>query len=386
MKAYHQPEDVVGERKELLGNKKKSDGIKQVSSSCSRMLLKCSVVYVDNVSFKASDKLLTKCLSHRISAENKEWLCQTCLRYIRANKMPPQLDANNLNLPSIPVAATVNFRRTIVITTISIHEDVRITKRETNCNERSIEVDTIAEILPRTLSEAGFIPLKLKRKVENKGHYSFQYIRPDKVRSGLKWLIQNNVLYSNNTFGKRTWQKCIRRGQLDEFKTEEIVPISNDPSQNVQFETCVQPTDMSIDASRILSIDPGEGKGPLAIFSDKNFEELSSPTLFPCGKFGYTYQRPVKLRILEKGGHFASNIEYLFLFEAQFITEWNQILSSTSIALRISGASQNDENYNAAFFKNTDRIRPLLTKDDAYRFLRPIRGSPSYWQKVMYEL
>lgn len=37
-------------------------------------------------------------------------------------------------------------------------------------------------------------------------------------------------------------------------------------------------------------------------------------------------------------------------------------------------------------FKNPDRIRPLLMKDDAYRFLRPIRGSPPYWQQVMFKL
>ena len=57
-----------------------------------------------------------------------------------------------------------------------------------------------------------------------------------------------------------------------------------------------------------------------------------------------------------------------------------------SVALRKSRPGQDGTNYNAAFFKNRDHIRPLLTKDDAYRFLQPIRGSPPYWQKVMYQL
>lgn len=37
-----------------------------------------------------------------------------------------------------------------------------------------VEVQSFAETLPRTPSDAEFIPLKLKRKVEYKGHYSFQ--------------------------------------------------------------------------------------------------------------------------------------------------------------------------------------------------------------------
>ena len=40
----------------------------------------------------------------------------------------------------------------------------------------------------------------------------------------------------------------------------------------------------------------------------------------------------------------------------------------------------------AGFFKHNEHIRPLITKDDAYHFLRSIRGSPPYWQKVMVEL
>ena len=57
-----------------------------------------------------------------------------------------------------------------------------------------------------------------------------------------------------------------------------------------------------------------------------------------------------------------------------------------SIALRKSLIGNCDETFTAGYFKNTDNVRPLLMKDDAYRFLRPIRGSPPYWQKVMFEL
>ena len=216
-----------------------------------------------------------------------------------------------------------------------------------------VDMDTVTEILPRTPTQAGFVPLKLKRKSDYKGHYSFQYVRPDKIRSAFQWLLLNNVLYNdvkvNDTWesdcaedDRETWDELtgntkdnkdsnieshevseseegnsdISDDSSDDIEVEDIVPIFADPSQNVKFETCVQPTDMSIDSSRILSIASREGKRPLAILQDKNFEELSFPTLFPSGKFGYTYQRPVNIsvkkyfqrRILEDGGQFASNI------------------------------------------------------------------------------
>ena len=86
-------------------------------------------------------------------------------------------------------------------------------------------------------------------------------------------------------------------------------------------------------------------------------------------------------RILQRGGNFASNIEYLFL--AQFVSEWQQIRSSISVALRKSFSTEGGEPLTASFFKNPDRIRPLQMKDDPYRFLSPIRGSPPYWQQMM---
>ena len=138
---------------------------------------------------------------------------------------------------------------------------------------------------------------------------------------------------------------------------------------------------------------PGEGKRPINILTDKNFEETSFPTLFPSGQFGLTHPRPVSLsakkyfqrRKLESDGKFASNIEYLFV--GQFVSEWQQIRSSISVALRKSfSAEEGGEPLTASFFKNPDRIRPLLMKDDAYRFLRSIRGSPPYWQQVMLKL
>ena len=41
------------------------------------------------------------------------------------------------------------------------------------------------------------IPVKWKRKLRYKGHYMYNYVRPDKVMCALKWLKANNPLYSD---------------------------------------------------------------------------------------------------------------------------------------------------------------------------------------------
>ena len=164
--------------------------------------------------------------------------------------------------------------------------------------------------------------------------------------------------------------------------------------RGVKLDTCIQSDDPTIEASnRVLSIAPGEGNTPINIVLDEKFEEMAFPTLFSTGKFALTYPRPVSIsakkyfqrRKMEHGGRFASNIEYLFV--VQFLSERQQIKNSISVALRKAfGEEESGDIFTAAEFKNPDRIRPLLKKDKAYRFLRPVRASLPYWQQVMFKL
>ena len=74
--------------------------------------------------------------------------------------------------------------------------------------------------------------------------------------------------------------------------------------------------------------------------TDKLYEELSFPVLFPKGRFDYTTERDIKLSpikyfnacLLHYSGKFATNPEYLFF--VQFIMEQKKILDSINIALK----------------------------------------------------
>ena len=59
------------------------------------------------------------------------------------------------------------------------------------------KVDTICDVLPRLPSESELVPLKLKRKVEYRGHYLYDYIRPQKLLDSLRFLKGSNPLYAD---------------------------------------------------------------------------------------------------------------------------------------------------------------------------------------------
>ena len=62
-----------------------------------------------------------------------------------------------------------------------------------------VNCDQTYKVLPRPPERSGIIMLKLKRKLEFRGHVYFQAVRPQPVENALNWLVQNNPLYNNVT-------------------------------------------------------------------------------------------------------------------------------------------------------------------------------------------
>ena len=76
------------------------------------------------------------------------------------------------------------------------------------------------------------------------------------------------------------------------------------------------------------------------------------------------------------------NPEYLFL--AQFVVEQKKVLDSISIALRKSRG--NSLTASEIRNMNTSHLRNLIFSDQAYIFMKNIKGSPAYWQRFMYDV
>ena len=256
--------------------------------------------------------------------------------------------------------------------------------------------------------------LKLKCKLEFRGHVYFQAVRPQFILNALNWLKLNNPPYNSITIniknissefanfeGDSNNEACSKDDMDQHGQNEEIDDPLNRYRQGTT-ETCLQSVlpDYPVVAdsndinrslgNEVYSIAPGENKHPISIMSDTECEELAFPVLFPKGQYGYKDgNRIIKLspvkyfnaRLLHYSGRFATNPEYLFF--AQFITEQKKVSDSINIALKkIYGQCVTA----AEIRSDVNKLKGLVCQDQAYLFLRQIPGTPPYWQKFMYEV
>ena len=138
-----------------------------------------------------------------------------------------------------------------------------------------------------------------------------------------------------------------------------------------------------------MDIAPGEGKTPQPIFDDEFCEEQAFPFLFPTGKFGYKVDRPVPLspakyfnqRLLNYTQRFASNADYIFFtnFVMQQINLYNQSNVATRKVRGDITAGQLQANYK-------ETVRSFVCEDQAYLFMKSIKGTPPYWKNFLYDV
>ena len=216
-----------------------------------------------------------------------------------------------------------------------------------------VECDKTCQTLPPESS--GIILLKLKCKLQFRGHVYYQAVRPEIVLNALNWLKANNELYKTitididridrnlTTLEVTSIPECTTSTSTDveqpmneqDISTDEIIteqindpkneqPVINETSKKAQQEeqeeeiddplnkhrapnneTCIQAIipdyPVTIDqqnvstGQEIYSIAPGENKHPVSFMKDKKCEELAFPVLFPKGRYGYTTERKIHL-------------------------------------------------------------------------------------------
>ena len=174
----------------------------------------------------------------------------------------------------------------------------------------------------------------------------------------------------------------------DELTLEHQVEL-----RGLTYETCLQREDIDEGADDTLSVAPGGGKTPMSITKDEFFEEMFNPTKYPSGEGGLKTPRDTKLtvrkyfnqRLLDADGRFGKDVEYLFT--AQYMVEDKQVHDAENIAMRqAQGRRHIGAVLTAGSVKNKEVLRQMVQRDDAYKFLKQVRGSPAYFQKVQYEV
>ena len=142
--------------------------------------------------------------------------------------------------------------------------------------------------------------------------------------------------------------------------------------------------------SSILTVAPAEGNTPQKVIE---MESESFPVEFPDGLNTYKEQRKQKLspsryfnaRLFSADNRFARNPEYIFF--ALYATEVHQIHSNVSVAIRIGSTKTSDgKEITASMLRDHEQVKRIIQRDEGYRFLTHIRGTPAYWEKSKRDL
>ena len=295
-------------------------------------------------------------------------------------------------------------------------------------------LEKICKLLPRIPDEAQVYPMKLKRKLKYKGNYMYNTMRKDVVMNALVWLKHNNEHYRDieiNDFWVDYWENDELGMLIDANNDDEDSQVENnmcdDVTTNVsENETHQEYLNRKLDEKElredqlaadrmaetngqqdsctlqlehiedgVYSVAPGEDNLPKYVLLDKDFEVLAFPDLFLFGEDGFhtvekrdtplSLRKYYKQRILNVDGCFAKNIEYLFC--AQYAADLKQIQSDANVALCITkGRTIGGNCVNAGMLKNPQVLNNLVRTEQAYKFLKNMRGSPPFWQHQLYEV
>ena len=111
---------------------------------------------------------------------------------------------NNLNVDDVPTElGNLKKLEQILIAQRIIFEKVIVMpkgpqrKIKGAISNAPVNCDQTCKILPRPPERSSIILLKLKRKLQFRGHVYFQPVRPEFIMTALNWLTANNPLYKD---------------------------------------------------------------------------------------------------------------------------------------------------------------------------------------------
>ena len=172
--------------------------------------------------------------------------------------------------------------------------------KEVVCNV-PIENEDVSSLLPRASDSNGIVIVKLKRKLEYKGHMYFESVRRQFIFNLLNYL--HNNLYTGITINTENISNSMST----------LTDPNNDSDELIQelIHSINTPISIVLEKQHILYY---------TILSDQHCDELAHPYLFPTGKYGYKFDRDIPLspvkyfnqRLLNYTQKFASDADYIF--------------------------------------------------------------------------
>ncbi|XP_044169485.1 uncharacterized protein LOC114973474 [Acropora millepora] len=429
------------------------EGPYYVCTVCNRMLYRKSVLLFNKD--KYVNCKIENIFTEKLSFDNKEYICKTCHSKVIKGKVPCQAVYNDMFVEDIPTELSTleKLEQILIAQRIVFQKIVVMPKGQQRkikgaiCNV-PVECDKTCQTLPRAPESSGIILLKLKRKLQFRGHVYYQAVRPEIILNALNWLKANNELYKTITIDIERIDRNLTTLEVisipecttsintdveqpmneqvisaDENITEQISEQKNDKPVNETSkklqqeeqeeeiddplnkhraptnETCIQAIipdyPVTIDqqnvstGQEIYSIAPGENKHPVSFMKDKNCEELAFPVLFPKGRFGYTTERKIHLTPTKYFNARLLHHSGRFANNPEYLFFAQFVIEQKKVSdsINIALKKVHGKPVTASHIRSSvQTLQNLICQDQAYLFLRQIPGTPPYWQRFMYEV
>ena len=346
-------------------------------------------------------------------AHGKTYLCHTCnTNYLKKFKRPPLSYLNGLQVEHIPELNVLSeLENTLIAKNIIFLKLFQLpVSRWSAVKDKIVNVpitnndllNTLSSLnsFPRTLDEAGLIPVQLKRKLEYKNKVLEAYINPENLVRALKCLkeaghpsYQNIVIqdhYSAQTNDDSISSKAESAdSDNDDDKLDSIrkyqhnlgnstMMTDNFPESSLITNTTnnILHQKESENSTRSCPIAPGEGKVPTNLMRDENWLINAFPNLFPSGKYGLNYERDQKIspqqyilqRLQNVDKRFCNNKALVFAF--LYFLERQQMETQINLSYRRGKLVENR----------------LTNIEDGFAVFDKILGTPRYWQQKRYEV
>ena len=202
--------------------------------SCHRLCFKNGVnPYTDSYDLKIENKypgLINSSIGIKetIKILGNFQICISCRCHISKGKVPPMSNQNNLQLMDLSKYEELQLtelENAMIALNIIFQKVFKLPKsrwpamKDRTVNIPIFESDIIKTIesLPRTPSEAGIIPIKLKRKLNYKNSHMVQYISVPKILKALDTLKEMGNRYYQFIPKKSNFEDACRENDLEGF-------------------------------------------------------------------------------------------------------------------------------------------------------------------------
>lgn len=370
-----------------------------------------------------SSDLLQNCLLGIKSVENTEWVCNTCYRNLKSQKIPSCSVFNGMGFPEKPPELDITELEERLISPripfMQVVEKPRGGQKSLRGNVVNVpsDVNSTVTSLPRTLSDSETVQVKLKRKMNFKHSVLHEAIRPNKCLKALKWLLKNSSLFQ--TEGIKMNENWNIESEMHEWLGYDVGNSESDShietlsseteltnqnnanhdddsdewTEDPNFEnrltgstdTLLHPVDVR-SLCKTFSFAPGEGQVPLGLYQDNNAEYLAFPSIY-CGQKrpeNKDRQMPVhystickwELRSVDRRA--ACSVPNIF-FKLKKL-QIKQIQDRVNLAMR--KCQLNGQKVTVGQVLNQSTFDNIVRLDEGYRVLRQLRGSPAYWESA----